>query len=142
MTWLIAHLPGFVVRQRNVLSASRAQELDLVVWNEQHADGFAGFGYKVLIECKNTGGKVESSDVAWFDWKMRLGGVSEGILVAAHGITGDRQLRTAAQEILTLANVEKRRIMILELDEIAQLSCRQDLRDLLIDRQLDLTTRS
>lgn len=142
MTWLIAHLPGFVVRQRNAWSASRAQEVDLVVWNEQHADGFAGFGYKILVECKNTGGKVESSDVAWFDWKMRLGGVSEGILVAANGITGDPQLRTAAQDILSHANAESRRIMVMELEDIAQLTSRLDLRNLLIDRQMGLTTRS
>jgi len=142
MSWLIAHLPGFVVRQRNVWSASRAQEVDLVVWNEQHPAGFASFGNKILVECKNTGYKVDSSDVAWFDWKLRLGGVDEGILVAARGITGDPQLRTAAHDIIMLANVEKRHIMVVQLDDIARLTCTEDLRNLLIDSQLGLATRS
>lgn len=142
MLWLVAHVPGFVVRQRNVWSASRAQEVDLLVWNEQHAEGFASFGNKILVECKNTGSKVDASDVAWFDWKMRLGGVTDGILVAAHGITGEAQQQNAAQEILTHAHVDGRRILVVQLDQIAQVSSREDLRNLLIDRLLALATRS
>jgi len=142
MVWLIAHLPGFVVRKRNEFSSSRAQEIDLVVWNEQVPGGFPSFGSKVLIECKNTGDRVDSSDVAWFYWKMRFGDVSDGILATSLGITGDVERLTAAREIVALANAEGRHIMVLELDAIAAVRTREDLRDLLIDCQLGLATRS
>jgi Restriction endonuclease len=142
MTWLIAYLPGFVVKRRNAWSSSGAQEVDLVVWNEQHPGGFPSFSSKMLIECKNTADPVDSRDVAWFYWKMRLGGVNDGILAAANGITGDVDRQTAAREIVALANAEERHIMVVDLASIASLTSREALRGLLIDRQLGLVTRS
>lgn len=142
MIWLIAHLPGFVVRQRNIWSTSGAQEIDLVVWNEQLTGGFPSFGSKMLIECKNTDSRVDSSDVAWFYWKMRLGDVKDGIMVAANGVTGDAARQTAAHEIVALANADERHIMVVALGDIDGITSREDLRGLLIDRQLGLATRS
>jgi len=72
---------------------------------------------------------------------MRIGGVSDGILPTAHGITGDARRLSAARR-LALANAEERRIMVVDLDGIERLTSRQDLRDLLIDSQLGLVTRS
>jgi len=142
MTWLLAHLPGFSVRKRDTYSASRSQEIDLAIWNDQLPGGFPSFGSRVLVECKNTAERIDSSDVAWFYWKMRLGGVSDGILATSRGITGDVRRLTAAQEIVALANAEERRIMVIDLDGIELLTSREDLRDLLIDSQLGLVTRS
>lgn len=142
MVWLIAHLPGFVVRKRDEFSHSHAQEIDLAVWNDQLPGGFPSIGSKVLIECKNTGRRVDASDVGWFYWKMRFGDVSDGILATSAGITGDQRLLTAAREIVALANAEGRHIMVVELDALAAIRTRQELRDLLIDCQLGLATRS
>lgn len=142
LCWLLPHVPGFRVHAVDMFSADHAQEIDLLLWNEQQAGGFPSFREKIIAECKNWTRPVDSSDVAWFDWKMRLGGVSEGILLAASGITGDPLRRSAAEGILAAANAEQRRILVVTLDEVAALTSRQDLRDLLIGKVLNLTARA
>jgi len=139
LCWLLAHVPGFRVLKVNKFSADHSQEIDISLWNEQlPRDGFPQFGSTILTECKNWTRRVDSSDVAWFDWKMRLAGVNEGILVAASGVTGTSGRRHAAQAILSAANSQQRRILVLTLDEIAGLTSRHDLRELLIGRMMDL----
>ena len=139
--WLLPHLPGFRVRMTDFFSADYAQEIDVLVWNEQMQGGFPSFGERIIVECKNWERPVDSSDVAWFYWKMRLGGVREGILIAANGVTGEAQRRRAAQGILTAANADDpaKKIFVVTLAEIAALTSHTDLRELLIDKNLRLT---
>jgi hypothetical protein len=115
-----------------------------LVWNEQMVGGFPSFGEKIIVECKNWERRVDSSDIAWFYWKMRLGGVHEGILIAANGVTGKLSRRQAAQGIITMANAENpsKRIFVITLDEIAQIASYVDLRKLLIDKSMDLTAQA
>jgi hypothetical protein len=139
LCWLLAHIPGFRVLKVNKFSADHSQEIDISLWNEQVARvGFPQFSSTILVECKNWTRRVDSSDVAWFDWKMRIAGVNEGILVAASGVTGDRDRREAAQAILSTVNSQQRRILVLTLEEIAGLTSRHDLRELLIGKMMDL----
>lgn len=141
--WLIAHVPGFRVVKVDKFSDDHSQEIDVLLWNEQiDRIGFPQFGSTILVECKNWTRRVDSSDVAWFDWKMRLAGASEGILVAASGVTGDRGRREFAQAILSAANSQQRRILVLTLEEIADLTSRHDLRELLIGKVMDLVAGS
>jgi Restriction endonuclease len=139
--WLLPHLPGFRVRIVDFFSADHAQEIDLLIWNEQMQGGFPSFGEKIIVECKNWERPVDSSDIAWFYWKMRLGGVREGILIAANGVTGEMKRRRAAQGILTAANADDpaRKIFVVTLSEIAGLTSYTELRELLIDKSLKLT---
>ena len=144
MVWLLPHLPGFRVRAKDVFSSDHSQEIDILVWNEKIQDGgLPSFGEKLIVECKNWNRRVDSSDVAWFYWKMRVGGVREGILVAAKGVTGVRERRTSAQAILTAANGENPsvRILVITLAEIEKFTSSVDLRDLLIDKILLLTAQ-
>ncbi|KAE8765985.1 hypothetical protein [Georgenia thermotolerans] len=143
MCWLLSHLPGVQARRRNVYSANGAQEIDVLFYNEPTTGGFAEFGSKFIGECKNWVRPVDSSDVAWFAWKMRLGGVYQGVLFAANGITSDHKRRTAAQSIVLDSNSEtpSRQIYVLTLDEVADITCTGDLRELLIDKAMLLTGR-
>jgi hypothetical protein len=143
LCWLLAHVPGFCVRTVRKFSADHSQEIDVILWNEQlPRPGIPQFGSTILAECKNWTRRVDSSDVAWFDWKMRLAGVNEGILVAACGVTGRPGRREAAQAILSTANSQRRRILVLTLDEIAGLTSRHDLRELLVGKTMDLVAGS
>jgi Restriction endonuclease len=141
MVWLLPHIPGFQVRRRDVFDSEHSQEIDIVLWNERRSDGFAGFGEIIMVECKNWTRPVDSSDVAWFYWKMRMGGVREGLLIAASGITGEQNRLRNAREIVISANRDdpSRRIFVITLDEISALTSRDDLRSLIIDKYLDLT---
>ncbi len=141
-TWLLAHIRGFVVQSSNEWSASGSQEIDLIIWNEQDPAGFPSFGDTVFVECKNTVDPVAARDVAWFDWKMRLANATHGILVSRSGITGDPQSRTAANDIVSLANKEGRRILVVDLSQVEVLTDGTDLRQLLIRAVMSTVTRS
>ena len=105
-----------------------------MLWNSQDPAGFPSFPDTLVVECKNWDEPVDSSHVAWFDWKLRLGGTTLGILVAAEGITGDSGRNSQAWTIVQAANMDGRRILVVSLDDIAALESRSDLRDLLIDK--------
>lgn len=139
MVWLLSHLPGMTARRTNSYSQDGAQEVDVSFWYEQQPGGFPGAeSGQVMGECKNWQRPVDSSDVAWFAWKLRLASVSQGVLIAANGITMDDRRRNYAVGVLTRALEEGRTILVLTLDEIAALSTTAELRNLLIDKQLAL----
>jgi Restriction endonuclease len=142
--WLISHLAGFSAEHKNVFSEDGAQEIDIIFWNEQLANGFVSFGSKVIVECKNWARRVDSSDIAWFAWKMRLGGVTDGILIAANGITMNKSRREDAVAILAMTNSDEpsRRIYVLTLEDIEGVSSTDDLRKLLIRKSMNLTART
>ncbi|GAA4472450.1 restriction endonuclease [Phytohabitans houttuyneae] len=142
LCWLLPHIPGFRAHTVNQFSADHSQEIDMLIWNERHPTGFPSFREKIMVECKNWIRKVDSSDVAWFDWKMRLGGVTEGLLVAANGITGDSSRRHDAESILAHANAEQRRILVITLEEIGAITSRYNLRELLIEKVMGLSARA
>ena len=59
----------------------------------------------LIFECKNWAAPVDSATVASFIAKVRAARLELGVLVAANGITGDAQQRTAANDIIRQAFV-------------------------------------
>lgn len=141
--WIFSHIPGLTAEKKNTFSDDGAQEIDILFWNHQHSDGFQTFGDTVMVECKNWERKVDSGDVAWFDWKLRLGGANVGILVAANGITSEASRRQAAVGILAQANADRppRRILVVTLDDIEAIASTDDLKRLLRHKALGLAGR-
>lgn len=139
---MLPHIAGFQATGVNLFSAGQASEIDVVLWNFQHPEGFPSFPDTLLVECKNWDDPVDSSHVAWFDWKLRLGGARLGILVAASGITGNPERKSQAWSIVQAANMNGRRILVVSLDDIAALGSRSDLRDLLIKKASLLAVRA
>jgi hypothetical protein len=142
VTWLLPHIPGFRATRVNLFSAGQASEIDVVLWNFQDPAGFPSFPDTLMVECKNWDDPVDSSHVAWFDWKLRLGGAKLGILVAASGITGNAERKSQAWSIIQAANMDGRRILVVSLDDIAALGSRSDLRDLVIEKTSLLAGRA
>lgn len=142
--WLFPHIPGFTAEQVNVFSDDGAQEIDVFFWNDGSSEGFPTFGSTVMAECKNWQRPVDSSDVAWFDWKMRMGGVTNGILLAANGITMNASRREGAVGILTSANAEPtpRRIYVVTLADLENVKSTLDLIRLLKVKHMGLTARN
>lgn len=134
VAWLVPHISGLSVRAANTYSYGRASEIHLTVWNEQHEAGFRSINPPILIECKNWQRLVGAAEVAWFDWKMRLGGATHGLLVSANGVTGDVSEKNAAHQIIQTARSEGRTIVVLTLEELADQSSADDLRFLIIDK--------
>jgi Restriction endonuclease len=76
----------------------------------------------VLVECKNWSKSVGSTEVNWFDAKLRSRGLLYGILIAAQGITGDAQDLTAAHHVIAGALREQRRLLVITENELLQLT--------------------
>jgi hypothetical protein len=90
-------------------------------WNVKHVKGFNFLPFILLVECKNTGLPVSSEQMGWFNHKLQTRGRDVGILVAAHGITGTPQERTAARQTLSEALSQGREIVIITRQEIEDL---------------------
>jgi Restriction endonuclease len=111
-------IPGVSVASRRVIDDAHSQEVDLVLENERHPDGFRNLAQILFVEAKNWNSRVGSAEVAWFDWKIRLSGYTQGFLVVSNGVTGSSEDKSSAWRILSQANIEGRRLIVLTPDEM------------------------
>lgn len=87
---------GLLYRDRTNNAAS--SEIDILLFNQRHPLGVPFLSDYLVFECKNWAAPVDSATVASFIAKVRAARLEVGILVAANGITGDAQQRTAAND--------------------------------------------
>src|SRR4051812_9472306 len=92
MNRLFTAIPGVTLHDRDRLSASGSEELDLAFSNAADPAGLAFFDRDLLVECKSQGHPVDAQAVNWFATKLRRRQQPLGVLVALAGVTG----RTAA----------------------------------------------
>ncbi len=123
---------------RNEMNAFEAEEIDIAFWNEGVACGLRLFDHLLLVECKNWSTPVGYPELAVFYDKLQSRGRPIGILVAAHGITGDRVRRTAAHEVLLRALANGREILVLTRRELERLRTTDELVDLLKRKRAQL----
>ena len=114
---LFQSIAGITITQRNSFNVRGSQEIDVAFWNDQQPDGFWFLPNVILVECKNWMSPVTSSEVAWFDDKVRKRGLDFGLLFAARGVTGDRRSLADAHDIVARALGEGRRLLIVTSDE-------------------------
>jgi hypothetical protein len=91
------------------------------------------------VECKNWSTPVGYPELAVFYDKLQSRGRPIGILIAAEGITGDKQLRTAAHEVLVRALANGREILVVTRRELEQLHSTEELVTLLKRKRAQLT---
>ena len=125
--YLFDLVPGVAITERNAVNTFASEEIDVALWNDSHADGLPFLPNLILIECKNWSKAVGSSEVNWFDTKLRNRGLDFGILLAANGITGDPQDLTAAHKIVADALKEKRKLVVITTAEVQGLASTADL---------------
>jgi Restriction endonuclease len=139
--YVFEQVPGIAVTRRNQTNAFATEEIDVALWNDCHSDGFFFLSNVILVECKNWSRRVCSSEVSWFDTKLRNRGLDFGILVAPNGITGDRNELLAAHSIVAAALRERRRLVIIETDEFLRLSHSAQLVTLVKEKLCDLAVK-
>jgi hypothetical protein len=120
--YMFTRVPGISVSRRNQMNVFHTEEIDVALWNDAPADGFFFLPSIILVECKNWSSALSSSEVSWFDSKLRNRGLSFGVLVAMNGITGETSDLTAAHSIVAAALREGRRLVIVRSDELGGLS--------------------
>jgi hypothetical protein len=139
--YIFEQVPGISITRRNDLNSFRTEEIDIALWNDTHTDGFHFLPNIILVECKNWSSRVTSSEVNWFDAKLRNRGLDFGILVAMNGITGDPEQLTAAHSIVASALKESRRLLIIKGDELLPLRDSSELVRLVKEKLCDLAVK-
>ena len=125
--YVFERVPGISIAKRNALNDFSSEEIDVAFWNKKAKRGFYFLDDVVIVECKNWSAPLGSAEVAWFDTKIKHRGLSFGVLIAANGITGNPAERTAAHQIIAAALVERRRIVVITVDEVRNLGTTDDL---------------
>lgn len=131
-------VPGITVTCRNEKNAFHTEEIDIAFWNERPPNGFHFLQNVILVECKNWTAPVGSEEVAWFDRKLADRGLTDGVLVAANGVTGDARKRTDAHSIIASALSAQRRLVVVTRAEIEELGDSADLVELVKVRLCEL----
>jgi hypothetical protein len=89
---------GFL--RRDQVNNAGSSEIDILLFNQRHPLGLPFLSDYLIFECKNWVAAVDSTTVTSFVAKVRAARLELGVLVAANGITGDAQQRTAANDII------------------------------------------
>jgi Restriction endonuclease len=92
---------GFL--RRDETNNAGSSEIDILLFNQRHPVGLPFLTDYLIFECKNWAAPVDSATVASFIAKVRAARLELGVLVAANGITGDAEQRTAANDIIRQA---------------------------------------
>jgi hypothetical protein len=119
--YLFGLVPGVTITQRNVMTPFNTEEIDVALWNDQHARGFRFLPNIILIEAKNWSNPVSSMEVSRFDTKLRNRGLDFGILISPRGVTGDATQLTAAHQVIAQALPQKRKLIVLTTGEMLTL---------------------
>jgi hypothetical protein len=139
--YVFAQVSGISITRRNTMTVFQTEEIDVALWNDAPTDGFFFLPNLILVECKNWSKSVGSSEVSWFDTKLRNRGLSLGILVATNGITGNSIDLTAAHSIVAGALREQRRLIVIDQPELLSLTDSTQLIHLVKEKLCDLAVR-
>jgi hypothetical protein len=119
VSWTFCSLPGLRVLKRDFKDAAGGAEIDLLLYNDPRSSPVPFLSEYLMIECKNWLAPVNSATVRDFIAKLRASRLKVGILVAASGVTGDANDRTAANDSIRLAfDAEGMRIIVIKRIEL------------------------
>jgi hypothetical protein len=135
--YLLCELPGIAVR-RNSRDPFQSKEIDIVVANAHEARWLKLYPNVFLVECKNWDDKVGSSVVGDFILKLKEQFVEAGILVAANGVTGDREDLRSAYHRIAMAQQDGRRVIVITMDQLKDVQSTDDFEELLRDSFLEI----
>ena len=133
LVYLFCKISGVRLIQRNALTADMSGEIDLVFWNDKSVLDL--LPNVLMFECKNWDGRVDSAAVSFFVAKAVARHLPHAFLIAANGITGDRdQLRSAHAHLHNALVVNDCKIVVLDRAEILALRSTDQLIQLIIDK--------
>jgi hypothetical protein len=140
---LVGHIfgcvPGLSLDDSNVINVYQSEEIDLVFWNDQEADGLRFLDCPLIVECKGWSGPVSGRELRYFASVLKDRGRRNGIFVALNGITGNEADLTAAFYHSAVAQIEGVQVFVVTGAELATLVDSADLVGLLKRKLLELT---
>jgi restriction endonuclease len=133
--YLFSKCPGVRHFQNNALNAAGSSEVDVCFWNNRNPGSIDFLPEILVVECKNTAERVGSAAVRVFLSKLQEMRLGHGVLVAAHGVTGDQESLSAAHDVIRGAFQRDRiRIIVLTRVELETLRDTEGLIRLLQDK--------
>jgi hypothetical protein len=133
--YVFEQIPGVSCLMQDQRNSFQSEEIDLVFANLRHDEGLARFDTEVLVEAKNWKAPVGAEEINWFATKLRRRNRRIGVLVAAQGVTGDDELRTAARFELGMALGEGCEVVVLRRDELEAVPSGERLAELLLKKR-------
>ncbi len=103
VSWIFCAMPGIKVLKRNFADSAGSAEIDLLLYNDPRQTPVQFLTEFPMVECKNWQATVDSVTVRAFIDKLRSARLKVGVLVAANGVTGDADDRTAAKNVIDRA---------------------------------------
>lgn len=133
--YLFESVPGCLV-ERDIISFFGTEQVDIAIGNPATADGLALLPAVVIVECKDWDRPVDSKTVGYFINLLAGRSAEVGILIAAHGITGDPHELSRAHALGVSALARGIKLLVITTQEIAALTCTADLVELINRRYL------
>jgi hypothetical protein len=135
---LLAMLPSVAITHVGKFNLARTNEIDIWFTHLPHVSLLPFSERMIPVECRNTK-QIGADDVCQFASNVRRSGGREGVLVCRNGLSGvGAQAGGHAQIGYELA--EGTRIVVICGSDLAELRTSDDLRNLLIDRFIELRT--
>ncbi len=133
--YLFESIPGCIA-ERNLTNVFRTEQIDVAVGNARLDHGLWLLPHVVLVECKDWDKPVDSGTVGYFMNILAGRGIELGVLVAANGITGDREDLTNAHALGLHGSPRAIKIVVITSEDIVSLKSIDDFVELLHRRYL------
>jgi len=133
--YLFEAVPGCFA-ESNITNVFRTEQVDIAVGNGKMPDGLWLLPHVILVECKHWDEPVDSGRVGYFMNILAGRGVELGILVAANGITGNRDDLTNAHALGLHGSPRGLKVVVITTEDIANLQTVADFIELLHRRYL------
>jgi hypothetical protein len=119
---IFVKFPGVRFMEKDVRVVGNSEEIDLVFWNDRHANGLPFLPNILLFECKNWRERIDSASVVYFTNKVRTRHLEYGFLVASNGVTGNEDdLSSAYQHLHNAVIGDNIKILVIERSELSAL---------------------
>jgi Restriction endonuclease len=119
IAYVFGKVPGVKFYKANVVNNAGSEEVDVAFFNAKERRGLPFLAHVLLVECKNWSVPVGAHHVREFATKLKHRACPYGVLIAANGITGIMQDRTAAHDAVRMAlAVEGISIIVITRDEL------------------------
>src|ERR1700722_6573499 len=114
------------IAERNLTNIFRTEQIDVAVGNARLAGGLWLLPHVILVECKDWNKPVDSGTVGYFMNILAGRGIELGVLVAANGITGNRDDLTNAHALGFHGSPRGINVVVITTDDIISLQSVDD----------------
>lgn len=135
---LLTCVPGVVPPVRNAVDFADGGEIDVFVANNPHRSGFWFLPLALLAESKNWRQRVGAEEMRVFIDRIRERACEAGIMFAANGVSGDEDELNAARRHIARALEDGIHILVVTLDELAEIQTTRQFVALVLDKWMRL----